>query len=249
MVITTDWWLQARLALFGSHRMSLPGAGIESSMASAVLFDLDQTLIDRTATLEAYLPDQYERFTAASELDRDRYVRRFLELDRNGYAEKSEFYRVLRAEFGFTAQTEVLVEDFRSNCFARSTLFAGALETLTELREQGSKLAIVTNGSSRTQRTKIEATGLEDLVDAIVVSGEVGFSKPDQRIFEIATDSLGVQCGECVFVGDNPERDIVGACGAGMSTIWVSHGETWPARLCVEPHRTIVSISELRQRG
>lgn len=154
---------------------------------SAVLFDLDETLLDRTASLEAFLADQHRRFApqlghAAFDTWRDR----FLALDVRGSA-------------------------------------------LTTLRSNGLKLAIVTNGETAFQSRHIEALGLRDLVDAILISEAEGLRKPDAALFARVARSFGVDPGACLFVGDNPIADIAGAQAAGMQALWFRSGKTWPA--------------------
>ncbi|MEX2543246.1 MAG: HAD family hydrolase, partial [Trueperaceae bacterium] len=90
-----------------------------------------------------------------------------------------------------------------------------------------------------------EATGIAEYFDSILISGNLGFAKPDPRIFSLAADSLGVSSRECIFVGDNPERDIVGAGRSGMRTVWISHGIRWPERLGPAPAAILQSPSDL----
>ena len=58
-----------------------------------------------------------------------------------------------------------------------------------------------------------------ELFDVIVVSGEVGFVKPHARPYELMLGELGLEAGECVYVGDNWLADIQGAKGVGMQAI------------------------------
>jgi putative hydrolase of the HAD superfamily len=148
----------------------------------------------------------------------------------------------LCAEFDLRADANELLDDFRANCFRSAHLFPGARRVLSELRSRGARMAIVSNGSSGSQTAKIESTGIAGHFDCILISGSLGVSKPDERIFGLAADSLGVSNAECVFVGDNPERDIVGAGRTGMRTIWISHGAAWPAGLHPAPTHTVEAL-------
>ena len=103
-----------------------------------------------------------------------------------------------------------------------------AVRILGELRRAGLKTAIVTNiPEARTldQKIKIEALGISHLFDAIVVSGELGIPKPDRRIFLHAAELLGVKPDECLFVGDDPTSDVMGAIGADMEIVWLDTHE------------------------
>jgi putative hydrolase of the HAD superfamily len=113
---------------------------------------------------------------------------------------------------------------------------------LAELRSKGFKVGIVTNGETDFQTRHINALGLADLVDTILISESEGVRKPEREIFTHAALRLGVDPEGCIFVGDNPAADILGAHAAGMRTVWLSHGGEWPANL---PSVADISIANL----
>ena len=82
-------------------------------------------------------------------------------------------------------------------------------------------LGIITNGRSKTQWNKIHRSGVEDLFDTIVVSGDINIHKPDPEIYRFACQTLNLEPQECLYVGDNFYRDIYGAQKAGMKTVWM----------------------------
>ena len=96
------------------------------------------------------------------------------------------------------------------------------------------------------QRAKIRETGLEGLVRAAIVSEEVGAAKPDRRIFERALGEIGATAASTLFVGDNPDADILGAKPLGMSTAWVHCGRAWPYDDQLPDH-IIGHVSEVRR--
>ena len=104
-------------------------------------------------------------------------------------------------------------------------LYPDAVETLRRLRPL--KLGIVTNGSETSQAAKVVNSGLDRLVDTVVISGVVGVAKPDSGIFDVVCARLGVSPTHCVMVGDSPEHDVGGGKLAGMRTVWVARGP-WP---------------------
>jgi len=83
------------------------------------------------------------------------------------------------------------------------------------------RLAVVTNGTEEHQRTKLDASGLTGLFDAVVTSGAVGASKPDPAIFRAALEAVGCDPRDAAMVGDNPLRDVAGAQQAGIRGIWM----------------------------
>lgn len=103
---------------------------------------------------------------------------------------------------------------------AQPPAFPGTEALLESLRRRY-LLGIVTNGVPGLQRPKVEESGLLRLFHAVAISGEVDIGKPDPGIFRHICAELGVEPGECVMVGDNPERDVAGGIAAGMKTVWV----------------------------
>lgn len=129
----------------------------------------------------------------------------------------------------------------------RSQLFPGALETLHWLREQGLPLALLTNGAARAQRKKIERWGLASFFDCIVVEGEFGTGKPDERVYLHALHRLSVQPEETWMVGDNLEWDVAAPQWLGIKGIWVNRtGDEVPRTHRIRPHRIIRTLADLR---
>jgi putative hydrolase of the HAD superfamily len=106
------------------------------------------------------------------------------------------------------------------------------------------RLGLVTNGPGDLQHQKIDRGGLKGCFGAAVISREVGVKKPDQRIFAIALDRLGVTASDSVFIGDMPKTDIIGARAAGLKAIWLNRDNV-PRPDSIVPDRTIRSLSEL----
>jgi putative hydrolase of the HAD superfamily len=90
------------------------------------------------------------------------------------------------------------------------------------------RLALLTNGPPDIQRHKIDGTGLRDCFEAVFVSGEVGVAKPDLAVFDMVLEKLDATAASTVMIGDNWERDVLGARAAGWSAIWVSAGRPSP---------------------
>jgi putative hydrolase of the HAD superfamily len=216
-------------------------------MISAVLFDLDETLLDRTTSLVAFLADQYRRF--AGRLGRvsfDAWRDRFLVLDARGHIGKSVVYPVLLEEFGGDlAATDALLVDYRERCCEHARGFPGMAATLSALRSRGLKLGIVTNGETEFQARHIDVLGLAARVDAVLISEAEGLRKPDRALFLRAADRLDVRVAECLFVGDNPAVDILGADAAGMPTAWFRNGAAWPHDLAHLPGPAIDSLDQI----
>jgi putative hydrolase of the HAD superfamily len=94
----------------------------------------------------------------------------------------------------------------------------GALETLAELRRRGHRLALISVCSQDVPEVW-EETPLAGVLDETVFSCEVGVSKPDPRIYELACERLGVEPAECLFVGDGANDELPGAERVGMTAL------------------------------
>lgn len=122
----------------------------------------------------------------------------------------------------------------------------GAIETLHYFREQGIRLALVTNGNAQDQRRKINKFELAPLFECIVIEGEFGVGKPDERVYVHVLDQLNVESQEAWMIGDNLEWDVSAAQRVGIFGIWIDHtGQGLPATSPVCPDRIIRSLSEL----
>src|SRR5689334_6404683 len=88
--------------------------------------------------------------------------------------------------------------------------------------------------------------GIRSLFRVIVDSEQVGWRKPDPRIFRYALDALGLTPADATFVGDSPTRDMAGARGIGMAHVWLVGGAAVAPRPCCEGDRLIRSLGELR---
>lgn len=100
-------------------------------------------------------------------------------------------------------------------------LFPGVLETLKELKARFI-LGIISNAPSESQRSKLADLGIEELLDHIVISSEVGHEKPNPAIFEIAIKLAKAKPSEVIYVGNDEILDIFGAKMAGLTTIWAN---------------------------
>jgi putative hydrolase of the HAD superfamily len=124
--------------------------------------------------------------------------------------------------------------------------FPGAIDTLHKLRESGVRLALLTNGSAEIQRRRIEKHQLVSLFDYILVEGEFGVGKPDQRVYLHALDQLQVVPKEAWMVGDNLEWEVVIPQRLGMFAIWLDvAGVGLPEASSIRPDRIIRALPEL----
>lgn len=95
---------------------------------------------------------------------------------------------------------------------------------LTELKNKGHLLGVITNGPGQHQRNKIKALELEQWIAAehAYISGELDLMKPDKQIFEYAIRDMQAEEAEVYYIGDSFANDIVGAKGAGLKAVWMN---------------------------
>jgi len=144
--------------------------------------------------------------------------------------------RVVRSVSGLTLPT--LGEMCARPLMAEGRLFDDASPTLRELKGRGYHLGLVSNTPWGTPdylwTGQLERFGLAPFFEVACFSSDVGFRKPDPRIFGAALEVLDVPASRAIFVGDEPEADIRGARSAGLRTVWVNRTDG-PKQMPPEP--------------
>ncbi len=132
-------------------------------------------------------------------------------------------WRGALAQFGIddAALASELADFFLADRRQRHVVFPESRPTLEALRPRV-KIGMITNGAPDIQRAKIDGSGLAGYFDTMLVSGEEGFGKPKAEIFRLAIDRLGVDEASTVMIGDSLARDIAGAAGVGIKSVWVN---------------------------
>ena len=95
-------------------------------------------------------------------------------------------------------------------------------DTVVRLKDMGIVQFAITNGTKVAQNGKLKGSGLDELLDEIFISEDIGFEKPDKRFFEPVISKLneyGIDKDECVIVGDSESSDIQGGINAGIRTV------------------------------
>lgn len=101
-----------------------------------------------------------------------------------------------------------------------------ALPCLDTLDAAEIRLGVITNGDPGFQAQKIGAVGLNELLEAVIASGSLGYAKPDPRIFAHACTVFGVAPTDAVYVGDRLRTDAIGAADAGLAGVWLDRSGT-----------------------
>ena len=172
----------------------------------AVIFDLDDTLfheIDYVKSgFESVAIEAKEKF--GIENAEEKFLRLFRE-------NKSGVFDRFAGENGLSKDAILRFIEIYRNHMPNIFLPDGTKITLETLRRKGYKLGIITDGRPRGQRNKINALGLKNFVDKIIITDELGgteFRKPHPEAFEIMCKEFGINPEEAVYVGDNPQKDF-----------------------------------------
>lgn len=145
-----------------------------------------------------------------------------------------------------TAVAHSIAERYTSYRQEQMHLFPGTLETLAQLKAQGVKLALITNGAAATQRAKVQRFDLAHRFDHIQIEGEHGFGKPEEQAYRHALEILGVEASDTWMVGDNLEWEVEMPQRFGMRGIWCdAYGQGLPPDTHIRPDRIIHRLPEL----
>jgi putative hydrolase of the HAD superfamily len=116
---------------------------------------------------------------------------------------------------------EELSDRFIQERRQRHFVYEDVLPVLTHFGQR-CRLGLLTNGTPDLQRAKLKGSGLESFFDTVVISGEIGFGKPDLRIFELILERLDAKVESTVMVGNSLQSDISPALKLGMAAVWVN---------------------------
>ena len=185
----------------------------------ALLFDLDGTLLNREMSLVRFIADQHLRLIAPiSDCPADAYQTLFIEWHQRGLVWKDLVYQQLVAHFQLNVSPEVLLDDYLTGFAKTSVLFRGTIPLLKSL-SSSYRLGLITNGRSDLQRSVIETHGLQGFFDPILISEEVGLSKPDPTLFLRPVQDWELKPEHVLFIGDHPWHDVAGAEAVGMPAL------------------------------
>lgn len=231
----------------------------------SIVFDLDSTLLDNSS----YQDTLAEICRQVSELhpgveprqlqqanltiwtsNKNRYMTELWDGTKDTFSLGEEVWELTLAQCGIQsrsiAREAARIHDATEAGHIR--LYADARSAVQTLQQAGIRMALVTNGPSQLQRRKIDILGIAPWFEAVLVSAEVGHSKPEPEIYMLALESLNADPKDAWFVGDNLYTDIAGANNVGMPSVWVNRtGEPLPPDAPVPTHevRTLAPLPGL----
>jgi len=234
---------------------------MSSREVKAVIFDLDDTLIDAqkgfrkahekiTQMIDEHLKQKKLNLKKPQIL---REIRSFDDkMNREVKYDRDKWWQTIVNNLGVNvALSKVFIRKLTMaywHTYVRSSKpYRDTLSTLHYLKKNGLLLGLLsdTDGLKGMKRWRISKLPFTHLFDSIVIAGEdTAETKPSPEPYELIAGKLGVTASECVFVGDRPFTDIKGAKIAGMKTVLLRRRD-W--RTNVKADWTIKSLSELRR--
>lgn len=197
-------------------------------MIKAILFDLDNTLIDfmrmKKMSCEAAINAMID---AGLKVNKDKAIKLLFELyDKHGLEDPKIFQKFLKKILG-KVEHRILAYGI----VAYRSVKSGFLEpyphthyVLLKLKSKGLKLGIVTDAPRLKAWLRLAAMKIADFFNAVVTFEDTKQLKPSELPFKAAMKKLKLKPEECLMVGDMPHRDIIGAKALGMKTCFASYG-------------------------
>lgn len=200
-----------------------------------LLIDFDDTLYDTRGNAIISLAELFEEFHLGDYFDDpnvfyDEYWKTNVELwaqyakgeIERQYLIVERFRRPLSLGRGLNPTVEYCLQisdRFLELCSVKPGTVEGAHELLRYLKSKGYRLHIASNGFHEIQYRKIEAAGMHDYFDLIILSEDAGANKPSKQFFDYALDITGADRATTLIIGDNYNTDILGAQNAGIDTM------------------------------
>lgn len=200
-----------------------------------IFFDLDNTLWDFDKSSMLAFEKVFELFNlinygipSAKEFHKTYFIYNNMlwEEYRRGTIDKeflkNERFRLPLEDYGIYDENLAhdLGESYTDFAARMVALVPNTMEILSYLKEKNYNIHLITNGFLEVQNIKMQASGLDKMIDETFVSEVVGFKKPDHRIFYHAMEKVGGTIENCVMIGDDLSVDIIPAKEIGMTHIY-----------------------------
>lgn len=197
-------------------------------MVEAVIFDLDNTLMDfmkmKSNAIEAAVMAMIDAGLAMD--PKDAKDKLFDIYNKEGIEFQQVFDHFLEEQLG-NIDWKILssgVVAYRRAREASLVLYPHVNLTLTALSKRGLKLAVLSDAPRREAWLRLCYLQLQHIFDSVFTFEDTGFKKPHQTPFRKVLAVLGSKPENTIMIGDWPERDLVGAREVGMTTVFARYG-------------------------
>lgn len=202
-----------------------------------VIFDLDDTLYSE----KQYVKSGYK--AVAKLLGDESLTNRLWEYFENGKPAIDE----LLNELGCSDKKDECLEAYREH-MPEITLYDGVVDLILELKNKGIKVGIITDGRVSGQKKKLQALGLDKMVDDIIITDELGgiqFRKPCDIAFRVMQRKWRIPFEQMMYVGDNPSKDFQACKQLGMRWVYFKNVEGIYSISGIKEGKSISSLKEL----
>lgn len=217
-------------------------------MIKAIIFDLDNTLVDfmllKRAAIDAAILAMIDAGWNMSFDETKEFINKIYEAE--GIEYQQVFDKMLKDVLGKVDYKIISagIVAYRKAREAALKPYPRVLPTLIELVKMGIRLAVVSDAPSKEAWLRLSYINFHHLFDVVITYDETRERKPSPVPFNMALEQLGLRADECLMIGDWAERDMVGAKAVGMKTVFARYGDTFNT-VNPESDYDINSISEL----
>ena len=199
-------------------------------MIKAVVFDLDNTLLDfmkmKSVSINAAVEGMIK---CGMQIDKTKSIKEIFHIyDNRGYEHQEVFNEFIISKIGkinykFLAASIVEYKKAKEMSLG---LYPEVIPTLKKLQIMNLKLGIASDAPSREAWIRLYSLKLHNIFQDVVTFNDTGYHKPAKEPFIKISEKLSVKLNECIMVGDWPDRDIKGASRLGMKTAFARYGST-----------------------
>ena len=233
------------------------GSALSGAPVRAVVFDLDDTLLDHrrssTRALDRWLPNlgavADDRAVAAWFEAEELHFPRWSAGEITSAEQRRHRLRDMLPAVGLPVgdddELDRLFLDYLDHYRDCWVGFDDVPAAVDRLHRAGVRMAVLTNGLDAQQRAKVEALGLGGVVDPVVTAEALGVAKPDPAAYRAVCRRLGLAPATVLHVGDRHDLDVVGARAAGLQAVHLDRRGLGP----VDDPARISSLDELEVPG
>ncbi|WP_308222882.1 HAD family hydrolase (plasmid) [Metabacillus halosaccharovorans] len=202
-------------------------------MIDMIFFDIDATLLDHDRAEKMGAIDFFKKSKNELEYSEIKFVELWNSLS------GKYFEKFLAKELSFQDQRRMRIKDLfgqhltNEQADSKFNIYLGLYKSnwsvyedvvpcLKQLKQDGFRLGIISNGDYGQQLEKLESLGIRNYFDSIITSSEIGVAKPNPTIFKDACVKANVSIQQSYYIGDRLETDAIGSNDAGMVGIWLN---------------------------
>jgi putative hydrolase of the HAD superfamily len=207
-------------------------------VVKVIAFDLDDTLFNATElSWEARISGLKAMIEKGLKIDLKEAILILKEIVKEYGTNNSRHYNIfIRRINRFEPQIE-FISTSQKNTFVTAAVMAyhaqkikmikpfdDVIPSLKKIKEMDIKTAIISDGIPIKQYEKILRLGIDDLIDLVIISDEIGVRKPNPKLFEYCLKKFAITGEESIYVGDNPTKDLIPARMNGMYSVYIHRG-------------------------